>query len=511
MSNLEAVIEIGSTASRLLVAEILENGVWSIIDQADVPTQLGRDVFTSGVVSRDSLLQCLHILYRFSEQLSAWNIPPADTTAIATSAFREAKNRDAVLDRILTKTGYKVRVIDGIEENRLMYLSVTNCLKTYEGANLMDANSIILDVGGGSTELMLIEKGKMAAAHSFRLGTVIVEQKLQTLTGDLHYTKRLLEDFIANARVNLDAELSLSNIQQFIAIGSEAMLAAKNVGTPLTPQMQKITRADFTDFVSKLLTYSIEECAAKFKISATDAIALRISLLCGLFFLQPTAADTILVPQTNIRDGLILSKINMPNLALQDEFYTQIIASAQNLARKYKSDERHFEHVRTIAVRLFDALHAELNLGHHERMLLEVSAILHDIGMFVHGSDHQIHSRYIIAHSEIFGLTKDDVEIVSRVAHLHRGDPGGQHEMGFQSLPRRSDRVVILKLAAVLRIADALDRGHVKKIKAFTAEIKNDAVIISCAENHANVLEKIALAEKSDLFETLFGYKVFLE
>jgi exopolyphosphatase/guanosine-5'-triphosphate,3'-diphosphate pyrophosphatase len=289
------------------------------------------------------------------------------------------------------------------------------------------------------------------------------------------------------------------------------MLAAKNVGTPLTPQMQKITRADFTDFVSKMLTYSIEECAEKFKISATDAIALRISLLCGLFFLQPTAADTILVPQTNIRDGLILSKINMPNLALQDEFYTQIIASAKNLARKYKCDEQHLEYVRAAAIQLFDALHAELNLGHHERMLLEVAAILHDIGMFVHGSDHQFHSRYIIAHSEIFGLTKDDVEVVSRVSQLHRGGVSGQYETGFQSLPLRSDRVVILKLAAVLRIADALDRGHAQKIKAFTAEIKNDAVIIRCAENHANVLEKLALAEKSDLFETLFGYKVFLE
>jgi len=300
-------------------------------------------------------------------------------------------------------------------------------------------------------------------------------------------------------------------VQQFIVSGSEALLIAKNVGTPLTPQVQKITRKDFTDFIAKILAYSIEECAAQFKISAPDAIALRISLLCSLFFLQPTAAEIILVPQTNIRDGLILSKINMPNLALQDEFYAQIIASAENLARKYKCDDRHFEYVRGVSVQFFDALQAELSLGHHERMLLEVAAILHDIGMFVHGLDHQIHSRYIIAHSEIFGLTKDDVEIISRVAQLHRGNAGDQDETDFVSLPMRTDRVLILKLAALLRIADALDRGHAQKIKSCTAEIKNDAFIIHSAEKHANVLEKIALAEKADLFESVFGYKVFLE
>jgi exopolyphosphatase/guanosine-5'-triphosphate,3'-diphosphate pyrophosphatase len=525
MSKLEAVIEIGSTASRLLVAEIFEaaesvktgedsqpnTGTWSVIDQADLPTQLGRDVFTSGVISRDSLLQCLNILNRFSEQLSAWQIPPEATTVIATSAFREAKNRDAVLDRILNKTRYSVRVIDGIEENRLMYISVSAALKTYAATNLMDQNSIILDVGGGSTELMLIEKGKMAAAHSFRLGTVIVEQKLKSFSGDLHYIRRLIEDFIANTRVNLDSELRLSNIQQFIAIGSEPLLAAQIAGTELTPNVRKITRDNFIAFVEQVQSYSIEECAGRFKISATDANALRTSLLCNLFFLQLTPADTILVPQTTIRDGLILSKIYLLNTALQDEFYVQIIASAQNLARKFKCDERHYEHVRMIAIQVFDALKDELSMGHHERMLLDVAAILHDIGMFIHGSDHEIHSRYIIAHSEIFGLNKDDVEIISRVAYLHRGVYRRQQETGSQSMPRRADRVLILKLASILRIADALDRGHAQKIKEFSVEIKNDTVILRCTENHANVLEKIALAEKADLFESVFGYKVFLE
>jgi exopolyphosphatase/guanosine-5'-triphosphate,3'-diphosphate pyrophosphatase len=510
MPKLEAVIEIGSTASRLLVAEIRDDGSWSVVDRADLPAQLGRDVFTSGQISRESLLQCLTILNRFSEQLSAWKIPPGDATVIATSAFREAKNRDAVLDRILNKTGYKVRVIDGIEENRLMYLSVSAALKG-EDAQLMDKNSIILDVGGGSTELMLIERGKMAAAHSFRLGTVIVEQKLKSFSGDLHYTRRLLEDFIANARVNLDSELRLTNIEQFIAVGHEAKIAADSVGAILTPVVRKIPRERFLSFIEQVQTYSIEECAGRFKISAADANTLRITLLCCLFFLRPTSADTILVPQATIRDGLILSKIYLPNAALQNDFYAQTIASAQNLARKFRCDERHYDHVRGIALRLFDALKPELSMGQHERMLLDVAAILHDIGMFIHGSDHETHSRYIIAHSEIFGLSKDDIEIISRVTLLHRGNHSRADEMGSLTLLKRAERVLIIKLASLLRIADALDRGHAQKIKNFSVEIKNDAVIIRCAESRANVLEKMALAEKADLFESVFGYKVFLE
>ena len=118
MATPEAVIEIGSTGVRLLVAEFTQERKRNILDRSEMPVSLGRDVFTSGSISRETQTQILHILQRFKEQLVAWSIAPAETTVIATSAFREAKNKDPVMDKILLATGFRVKVIDGIEENR---------------------------------------------------------------------------------------------------------------------------------------------------------------------------------------------------------------------------------------------------------------------------------------------------------------------------------------------------------------------------------------------------------
>ena len=125
----EAVIEIGSTGIRLLVAQVKDNGGWEVIDYSELPVDLGRDVFTTGLISRTNILLVLQILSRFREQLAGWGISPEQTRVIATSAIRESKHPDPIIDQILIKTGFKVIIFDGIEENRLMYLAVTNKLK----------------------------------------------------------------------------------------------------------------------------------------------------------------------------------------------------------------------------------------------------------------------------------------------------------------------------------------------------------------------------------------------
>ncbi|MDR3284000.1 MAG: HD domain-containing protein [Treponema sp.] len=509
MTKLEAVLEIGSTAARLLVAEMYDDGTWKVIDQASMPIMFGHDVFTGGSISRDSLLQCLQILNRFREQLGAWGIGPEHTTVIATNALREARNRDAVVDRILVKTGFPVRVIDGIEENRLMYLATSNCLKTGK-IDFLAINSLILEVGGGSTEMLLIENGKIAAAHSLGLGTVRVNELIKSIAARPKDTRRFLEDFVRNTRGTLNTELNLNTIQQFIALGQDARFAAEHTGEAVTEHIWQIDRAKFEDFVDRIQTYSAEECVARFKIPYADAQFLHTSLLTHKMFLQLTKAAVVLVPATNIREGVIIGKIWEPQASGRDEFYPQIIASAKRLLQKYRGDEKHAAHVASTALKLFDALKTELGLDLHSRMLLETAALLHDIGMFIRAQEHQVHSSYIIRNSEIFGIPRDDMQIVAKIACFHRGNRPLQDDAEFIVLPR-ADRVRILKLTALLRIADALDRGHNQKINAFSLDFRRDMLLIVCKDNHDKALEKLAVAEKSDIFEAVFGYKVALE
>ena len=508
MAAPESVIEIGSTGVRLLVSEFTPDGKQSILDRSEKPLHLGKDVFTSGIISQETQNQLIQILKRYSEQIAAWGITPQETACFATSAFRDAKNADPVMDRILVQTGFRVRIIDGIEENKLMYLAVTDCLKDNPSFHKED-ETVILNVGGSTTEIMMISNGKMAGVHSLRLGTVRVEQQMRTRTGSYDDIQRYIQESINNTKGSLDSELDLSEVKQFIAVGQDVTLAALLVGVPVSTFLWEINTTDFSFFIHEIQDYSIEECVAKFKLSYSDAETFKVSLLIYNKFLNFTKAEKILVPETNIRNGLLLSKNSLQNEELQNEFDSQIIASAKNLLIKYRGDEQHAECVRMIATKLYDTLKNEIALDDHARTLLETAAILHDIGGFIRYDNHNLHSNYIIRNSEIFGLSRKDNTIVSEIAKYHKGNSVPQDEDSFQMLPR-SDRMTILKLTAILRIADAMDRGHIQKFNDFTIKVQQNTLIMNTKTSKNTVLERIALSEKAGMFESIFGYKVIL-
>ncbi len=513
MSSPQAVIEIGSTGIRLLVAEISDDNKRTVLDRSELPINMGRDVFMSGSISRETQSVCIHVLSRFGEQIEGWGLKREDTVVLGTAAVREALNRDPFVDRIKVKTGFTVRVIDGIEENRLMYIAVTECLKE-ESVRMQQSNSIILEVGGGSTEMMLMEKGRMVGAHALRLGTVIIEQQIYAMTGNyddphLDDASRFLEEFIRNTKGTLNTEMNLGKVEQFIAVGADMKIASLFAGKSITPFLWEVQRKDFDRFVEEIRLLTIDEVIARFKLSYSDAQTFQISLMAYKHFVNLTNVDTIIVPETSIREGVIISRTVTPSALLQQEFDEQIIASATTLLRKYQGDEKHAQYVRSMSLRIYDALQNEMGFDNHVRLLLEISAILHDIGMFIRAEDHNLHSQYIIMHSEIFGLSRDDTALVAQIAAYHKGSKMPQDDPEFKLLPR-SSRMIILKLCAILRVADALDRSHRQKLTNFTINFAKDSVTFRIA-GHANVgLEKLALSEKGDMFENVFGYKLVL-
>jgi exopolyphosphatase/guanosine-5'-triphosphate,3'-diphosphate pyrophosphatase len=165
-----------------------------------------------------------------------------------------------------------------------------------------------------------------------------------------------------------------------------------------------------------------------------------------------------------------------------------------------------------LSLALFDSLVKEHGMDSHQRMLLEVAGILHDIGMFIRGSGHHRHGQYIISNSEIFGLRREELDVIGNVIRYHRDSPPSPRDIEYLAL-QREDRIIVLKMASLLRIADALDRGHSQRIKNITVEKKTETILIHPAggDGPADLsLEELGLREKSDLFEDVFGYKVLL-
>lgn len=504
---LAAVIDIGSTAIRLMVAEIKPDRTWHVVDRIWKTLPLGRDVFVSFAITRDSLVQSLHILKGFREILTGYRVDESNVRVVATSAVREANNRDTFLDRVSITTGFKVNIIDGIEENRLTYMAVQHAVKDME-ASLSRSNSLIIEVGGGSTEIMLLHRGKMVAAHSMNIGTVRIEEQVKG-SARKDYLSRFLRENISTRIEGLESEMELKRIRYFIAVGGDARFVAGLIGEPVNEWYSVVTKTAFETFVNQIQNLSVDECVTRLNIPYDDAEGLVPSLLIYLYFLNGTSSDHLIVPNVSIRDGIIITMIEGPDPVSNAKFHSQVVASAMGVGRKYRIDEEHAGHVAFLALKLFNALEAEHGLDSHSLLLLEIAALLHDVGTFINPSSHHKHSEYIVSNSEIFGLTRDDIRIVSNAVRYHRKSPPLPSHIHYISLSRE-ERVKVLKISSLLRIADALDKGHMKRIKDFHIEKSDEELIIRTETKGDITIERYGLPDKSGLFEDVFGLKVIL-
>lgn len=522
---LSTVIEIGSTGVRLSIAQD-ENGVLTIIDQSDNNLALGQDVFTTGSISATSQTLLVEILLRYKEQLAAYALEPRDAVVIATSAFRESHNKDALLDKIFNATGFCISVLDGAQENRLMYIAITNSIKETTDnrcKKLKSGSTVILEVGGGSTGIMLIKNGKMESAHSFRLGSVRLQSKLLGSYETPGCYKSFIDEYAFDTKSALTSVWENNSVDNFIAVGNEAVIAAKTIGVELNATQKGlgslwlIKRNDFDKFTDECANYTNSECIAKFGDAAGDALTLQNSLQIYRTFMHLTKVESLIVGDTNIRCGVLLSKTLEPFDDLKVQFDEQTISQSVSLLQKYHGDVKHAQKVRTYCNKIFDAIIKKADDNNSDayadyeraRLLLEVAAILHDIGIFINMDNHNFHSEYIIRNSEIFGITPNEKIILATIVKYHRGKAWPQDTEQFQILARR-DRLLILQLTAILRVADALDRCHGKNFDDFTIEKTPSTLVIHPKAIRAIMLETEALIKKGDLFESVFGLHLSL-
>ena len=507
-STTQAVIEIGSTGIRALIAALHPDGSYSILDGADRPVPLGRDVFTSGMLSRDSLRECIAVLRGFKELLASYGIAPGEARVVGTSAIREAGNRDALVDRISMQTGFKVDIIEDIEENYFMYLAVQHALGE-DAKYFSRSNSIIIEIGGGSTELMLLRRGKIVSVHSLHLGTVRADELMRSSMGSSSLNMRFFSESVRTACDGLEDDLSLAGIRSFIVIGSDARFAAGQSGIDGRGNYKLISRADFETLVDRLKGMAPEGIVTEYGLSYAEAEALTPGLVLTSLFLGRTGAEELVVPNVSIREGLLLAIAGGKKEEIEDEIRKQALASALNLARRYRFDEEHGRHVAANALALFDGLENLHGMGDKERTLLEAASLLHDTGAFIRNGEHHLHSESIVRNSEIFGLQRDAMAVLASLVRYHRkGGPEGSHAE-YMSLTRQ-ERANVLKLSSLLRVADALDRGHTQKVTISDVELREENVLLKTEGQLDLSLERFSLAEKADLFEEVFGLKVLL-
>lgn len=506
-SRTVAAIDVGSNSLRLVIAEVLADGSVEVLERLQRAVRLGQDTFRRGRLGGDTLRAALAILRDYKQLLDLYQVQRV--RAVATSAIREARNADTFLDRAFMATGLNFEVIDTSEESRLTVSAVQQAV--VGAIEVARQEALIVDVGGGSTLLTLLENGEIATAQSLRLGSIRMLEMLTNSEDPPERTAELLRHHIAAVVSAGMGSFPLSNVRSFVAVGGDARFAAREIGkATASKDLWVVARRDFDKLVERCERHTPEELSKQYGLPFAETETINPALLVYQKLLHMARAKQIIVSTVSMRDGLLLELARWVTGAEDTVILQGVIHSALAIAEKYRVDLNHAQQVADLSVRLFDELQADHRLGPRHRLLIRVAGLLHEVGGFVSSRSHHKHSYYLIANSEIFGLNGTETEIVAQVARYHRRSGPKPSHIEYMSLPREV-RVVINKLSALLRVADAIARGHIRNVDEIRFTRRDDDLVIYVPGVSDLILEQRAIMIKGDMFDDIYGMRIRLE
>ena len=435
-------------------------------------------------------------------------IEDADVTdyrAVVTASARSAANAQELLDRVQKKTGIALHSVDGSEEARVVSLAVRRKLP-------LKGRSLLMDLGGGSLELTDLDDEKVGFTDSLEIGTVrIVEAFLshgKSLSGK---EDKMIREHLERVLSPHLKQLGRTKWDCVIGTGGNFVAAAKLAPATVSSGGLAISVKDAEKLLKKMSTMSVRSRREEYNLKRDRADVIVPALYVMTTMARITGASKIVVPNVGLKDGIAAELVEKHFRVWDyDKEQDKILGAAIQLGRRYHFDERHAMQVAALACDLFDGLTELHKLGGQDREILRVAAILHDIGDFVNARSHHKHTQYIIDNSDLMGLTVEDKALVALIARYHRrADPSTNHA-SFKALGNKA-RGRVRMLTAILRIADALDRGHSAKLSSLKVAAKGETVTLLIKAVDDPSLEAWTLDRKGSLFREVFEKKLALE
>src|SRR5262245_6182130 len=492
----------GASAIRLVIGEIAGGQPIRTIEEASRGVLLGRDSFSaSGVIRSQTIDAALSALESVRQIIDGYGV--TQIRAVATSAVREARNVDVFLDRIQGRTGIVFEILDEAEESRLVFLAVKQALG--RRAALRGAWTLLIEVGGGSTNITLLRKGQPNRSAVYPLGAVRVRQQLNLTRLNHEVQVALIKRTIANITDELRRDHALGRVTHVVAMGGDVRFAASQIlESGADEGVRDLPRDAFLAFCDQIERMDEDALIERFRLPAVEASTLVPSLLVYRTILAETGARQLTVSDASLRTGLLIDAADPGGRASARDLAHQVLAGAEALGHKHHFDSAHGRHVAELAVQLFDALAEEHGLGERERLLLQVAALLHDVGIHVNLRAHHKHSQYIIAASQIFGLSNDETAIVSNIARYHRRGLPQKSHLPYVALDGH-DRLIVNKLAAILRVANALDAEHPQSVTGTRLVRHGGSWVLEIEGTGDLTMELLASTARADLFADTFG------
>jgi exopolyphosphatase / guanosine-5'-triphosphate,3'-diphosphate pyrophosphatase len=496
-------VDVGSNAIRLLVAEFSSQSIFKVLQSERMPVRLGHDVFLTGRLTQHAMNASLTALTKYHELIKRWDV--AHYRAVTTSAVRESKNGDAFLDRVKRKTGLQLEMIAGSEEARLVYLAAKNRI------SLGHQDWVIVDLGGGSVEASRVNSEGILWSESHTMGSVRLLEELSDSGTEPGRFRKLLEEYVSILRIPVTAGQH-PPIGLIATGGSIEQLARIASALPDSQGISRFSVADLRGVIEHLTRHSYHQRIEKFGLREDQADVILPAAMVYERLAALTGMAEITVPYVGVKEGIVLDIVEdlVTHRAHRERQEEEVVAGAVHLGRRYMFDEAHARQVTKLALSIHDQLLALGRIDGEDRLLLLAAALLHDIGTYISFKKHHRHSGYIILQSELPNLAPRQMLIAAIVARYHRkGEPSPHHE--DYSMLNQRERQRVNRLAAILRLADSLDREHQQRVsRVILTEEGDDEIVLRLEGGGDMLLERWAFERKTGMFEKVFGCELAL-
>ena len=464
MAETLAALDIGTNSFHLVVARFGDGTAFEVVAREKEMVRLGSGSGDMKRLSDDAMDRGIAALERFRKVVE---VHDAELYAVATSAVREAENADEFLRRARHEAGVDIEVISGLEEARLIHLGVIQAVPVF------DEQLVLIDIGGGSTEILVGHRGEALVAGSLKLGAIRLTRRFFPDDRARGSEVEACRKHVRAALVPLAREVREAGFDVAVASSgtAETVVAMVEAGRsrgaepPRTFNNLEVSRKEVKAVVKALA--GCDSVAERKRLEGIDPARADILLAGAIILEQAMGAlgiDRLRYADYALREGALLDALQRRRGATLHHLHDLRRRSVLHLAEGLDDDPEHSSTVARLALDLFDGLRPWHDLGDDARELLEASALLANVGLFVAHSGHHKHSYYLIRNSEhLTGFTDHEIEVIAQVARYHRKSAPKESHPEFAALRRRDQRLVRL-LAGILRIAIALDRSRVGSV-----------------------------------------------
>lgn len=497
-----AALYLGANFLRMIIAEIDSDGNINILEDLQKNTSLGMDTFTKRRIGVEVIYETCSILNGFVKLMKDYGVK--FYWAVSTSGIREAENREYVLEQIRVRTGILIEVINTSQERFLVFKALREKIKNSD--KIYNEGAMILNIGSGGIEVSVYYEGSLRFTEYIKIGALRLREILGGLENKTLNFSEVMTEFVESRIYTLRGYLESYNIKNFIGLGGSFKFLLKMY---YNEEKSYISKESLLDFLNKIKNMTTEKICEKFDITMDEAKLLLPSTIIVKTFLDMTLAEGVYVPRVSLRHGMLIDmvgkKLNSSKKRIFDE---DIISSVWYIGEKYGIDKKHSENVKEIALDIFDKTKRFHRLGDRERLFLEVSSILHDVGKYVNLNEDGFYCYNIVYYEEILGFSDKNLNVVANVVRYHGEEmPSLSHE-NYKTL-NFTDKIIVSKLAAILKLAEALNISKKNKIN-------NDNIVITVDDKKVYfdldtykdcTLEIWSFKNNGEFFEEVMGIK----